>query len=73
MKLYQLKDLSTKDLKNALKDAYEALENYRFQHASGQLENFKALKNTRREIARILTLLKQREKQEQENKQNIDK
>lgn len=65
MKLYQIKDLETKDLKNALKDSYEALENFRFQHASGQLENFKSIANTKRDIARMLTVLNEREKAEQ--------
>lgn len=67
LKIYQIRDMSTEDLKITLKDTYQALENYRFQHASGQLENFKALTNTKKEIARILTVLKQREKTEKEN------
>jgi|WetSurMetagenome_2_1015567.scaffolds.fasta_scaffold490459_2 large subunit ribosomal protein L29 len=61
MKTYQLKDLTTEDLRVTLKDSYDALENYRFQHSSGQLENFKSLANTKKEIARILTILKERE------------
>lgn len=65
MKIYQIRDLATKDLNNSLKDCYEALENFRFQHASGQLENFKSIANTKRDIARILTVLKEREKEEQ--------
>jgi large subunit ribosomal protein L29 len=64
MKTYQIRDLETKDLKNSLKDNYEALENFRFQHASGQLENFKSIANTKKVIARILTVLKEREKAE---------
>jgi len=67
MKIYQIRDLATKDLKLTLKDNYEALENFRFQHASGQLENFKSLANTKKDIARILTVLKEREKEEQKN------
>lgn len=67
MKIYQIRDLATKDLKVTLKDNYEALENFRFQHASGQLENFKSLANTKKDIARILTVLKEREKEEQKN------
>ncbi len=65
MKIYQIRDLATKDLKNTLKDSYDALENFRFQHASGQLENFKSIANTKRDIARILSVLKEREKEEQ--------
>jgi large subunit ribosomal protein L29 len=64
MKIYQIKDLATKDLQVTLKDSYDALENFRFQHASGQLANFKAIANTKRDIARILTVLKEREKEE---------
>jgi len=61
MKIYQIRDMSEKDLKTTLKDSYEALENFRFQHASGQLENFKAITNTKRDIAKILTVIKERE------------
>ena len=61
MKIYQLRDMTTEDLNNSLNDSYEAQENFRFQHASGQLENYKALMNTKRDIARILTVLKDRE------------
>lgn len=61
MKFYQIKDMTIEDLKNNLKDSYDALENYRFQHASGQLENYKALANTKKDIAKILTVLKQKE------------
>jgi large subunit ribosomal protein L29 len=61
MKFYQIKDMTIEDLKNHLKDSHEALENYRFQHASGQLENYKSLMNTKKDIAKILTVLKQRE------------
>lgn len=66
MKLYELKQMSTKDLLNTLKESYDALDNYRFQNASGQLENYKSIQNTKKTIARILTILKQREKAEKE-------
>ncbi|MCX7832767.1 MAG: 50S ribosomal protein L29 [Ignavibacteria bacterium] len=66
MKLYELKQMSTKDLLNTLKESYDALDNYRFQHASGQLENYKSIQNTKKTIARILTILKEREKLEKE-------
>jgi large subunit ribosomal protein L29 len=60
MKTYQYREMSTADVENELKDAQEALENYRFQHATSQLENFKALKNTKRDIAKMKTILKER-------------
>jgi large subunit ribosomal protein L29 len=67
MKFYQIKDMTTEDLKNALKDSLDTLENFRFQHASGQLENYKSMANARKDIARIKTVLKQRELAEKNN------
>ncbi|HEY5533778.1 MAG TPA: 50S ribosomal protein L29 [Ignavibacteria bacterium] len=61
MKTYQIRELPTEDLKNSLKDNIEALENFKFQHASGQLENYKGITNTKKLIARLKTLLKERE------------
>ncbi len=61
MKTYQIRELPTQDLQNSLKDNIEALENFKFQHASGQLENYKSITNTKRIIAKIKTLLKERE------------
>lgn len=61
MKTYQFREMTTPDVENELKDSREALENYRFQHATGQLENFKAMKNVKRDIAKMVTVLKERE------------
>jgi large subunit ribosomal protein L29 len=61
MKIYQIRELSTEDLRNAVQDNYDALENFRFQKATSQLENYKSLMNTKRDIARMLTILKERE------------
>lgn len=71
MKTYQIKELSTSDLLNTLKEQYEALDNYTFQHASGQLENYKAMRNTKKDIARILTIINEREAKEK-NQQKKD-
>jgi large subunit ribosomal protein L29 len=61
MKTYQFRELSTEDLKNNLNESYEALENFKFQHVSGQLGNYKSMENTKRDIAKILTILNERE------------
>ena len=61
MKSNLLREMAETDLKESLKDNYESLENLRFQHATGQMENFKSLTNTRREIARIKTILREKE------------
>jgi large subunit ribosomal protein L29 len=61
MKTYQFREMTTPDVENELKDSRDALENYRFQHATGQLENYKALKNMKKDIAKMVTVLKERE------------
>ena len=67
MKANQVREMTADDLKNSLKDSHEALENLRFQHAIGQLENYKSLSNTKRDIARINTILKEKELKLNEN------
>lgn len=69
MKIYEIRELTTQDLKQRLKDETESLENLRFQRSLGQLENFKSIQNTRKLIARIHSVLKERETSE-ENKKN---
>jgi len=44
-----------------LKKAKEELFNLRFQNATGQLDNNRRLQQVRREIARIYTVMRQRE------------
>ena len=61
MKIYEIKALPTEDLQRRLKEETESLENLRFQKSIGQLENFKAIQNTKRLIARLHTILKERE------------
>jgi len=60
-KSQSLRELDDAGLVQALADAKEALFNLRFQHATGQLENYRSLKETRRQIARINTELRARE------------
>ncbi|MBZ0204107.1 MAG: 50S ribosomal protein L29 [Ignavibacteria bacterium] len=68
MKYYEIKTLTTVDLKNRLKEESEGLENLRFQKSIGQLENFKGIGNTRKLIARIHTILKERELSDKKDK-----
>ncbi|OGD10775.1 MAG: 50S ribosomal protein L29 [Candidatus Aminicenantes bacterium RBG_13_62_12] len=63
MKTSDLRELSAEELgakKNELKDQLFKL---RFQNAQSQLENAASLKNVRRDIARIETVLKEMEKE----------
>jgi len=63
MKASELRNLSAKDLATRLDDAKQEAFNLRFQQASGQLEDTNRLKILRRDIARILTVVRERELQ----------
>jgi large subunit ribosomal protein L29 len=56
----ELRQLSDDELAKKLLESREELFNLRFQDATGALENTGRLKQTKREIARILTLQNER-------------
>jgi large subunit ribosomal protein L29 len=56
-----LRGLSADDLAAKLREAKEELFNLRFQNATGQLENNARLRTVRKDIARIYTILRERE------------
>ncbi|AUH41142.1 50S ribosomal protein L29 [Streptomyces sp. CMB-StM0423] len=60
-KATELRELSKDDLVEKLREAKEELFNLRFQAATGQLENHGRLKAVRKDIARIYTLMRERE------------
>ncbi len=57
----ELRELAEDDLVQRLDSSKEELFNLRFQLATGQLDNPMRIKEVRREVARILTILRQRE------------
>jgi large subunit ribosomal protein L29 len=57
----QLRELEEDELAARLKEAKEQLFTLRFQQATGQLDNFSSLKSVKRDIARIHTVLQERE------------
>lgn len=57
----ELRELSVEEIEQTLAETNEELFNLRFQHATGQLENYRRLRQLRREIARIKTVLRERE------------
>ncbi|APZ50104.1 50S ribosomal protein L29 [Jeotgalibaca sp. PTS2502] len=59
MKANEIKDLSTAEMIEKEKAFKEELFNLRFQLATGQLENTARLKEVRKSIARIKTVLRQ--------------
>ena len=61
MKAAEIRDLSVDELQTRLGEVKEELFNLRFQNATGQLDNYKRLGELRRDVARIKTVLRQRE------------
>ena len=57
----ELREQGDEDLVVALRDAKEELFNLRFQVATGQLDNNRRLQTVRRDIARIYTVMRERE------------
>ena len=71
MKGTNIKDLTSLgrgELEGKLDDAYKELFNLRFQRAQGQLVDTNTIKTVRHNIARIKTVLRQRELAAQEKK-----
>lgn len=57
----ELRNLDDAELVAKLKEAKEELFNLRFQGATGQLENHGRLRAVRKDIARIYTIMRERE------------
>jgi large subunit ribosomal protein L29 len=57
----ELHTVNDAELEHRLAEAREELFNLRFQNATGQLDNFARLSQVRRQIARIETILRERE------------
>ena len=57
----ELRDLSDEDLEHRLAERRQDLFNLRFQSVTGALENHARLQLAKREIARILTVVNERE------------
>ena len=57
----ELISLPTPELEKRLDDAHRELFNLQFQRAQNQLKDINSLKRVRRDIARIKTVLRQRE------------
>ena len=58
---HELDDLNNVDLEDKLREAKEELFNLRFQAATGQLESHGRLKAVKKDIARIYTVVRERE------------
>jgi large subunit ribosomal protein L29 len=57
----ELRELTDEELTERLRESKEELFNLRFQMATGQLNNNRRLRTVRQEIARVYTVLRERE------------
>ena len=61
MKINEVRELETKDLAEKLENAVEKLNQLKMNHTISPLENPSQIKAVRRDIARMKTVLRQRE------------
>mgnify|MGYP001828744528 FL=1 len=63
MKADEIRKMSTDDILNQIGETREELMNLRFQQATGELVDYTRLRITRRLVARLQTILNEREKE----------
>jgi large subunit ribosomal protein L29 len=59
MKASEIRDMNLDEMQRKVSELKEELFNLRFQHEIGQLENPQRMKQTRRDIARLKTIIKE--------------
>ena len=60
MKAADIREMSDEELREQVKTARRELFGLRFQHATGELENTSRLRDAKRDVARALTVLRER-------------
>lgn len=68
MKAKDIRELTSDELQQQLKERNEALWAFRMQMSSGVVDNVRGARNARRDVARIRTILRQRELAEAKGK-----
>jgi large subunit ribosomal protein L29 len=63
MKAAEIRELSTDQIHQQLEETREELMNLRFQQATGELVDYTRLRETRRLIARLETIINERERE----------
>ena len=61
MNIKEIRELTSEELQKKLKELKAELFNLRFQHAINQLDNPTKITETKREIARVLTVIRENE------------
>ena len=63
MKVAEVRELGVEELERRVAETRRELFNLRFQHATGQLENTGQLNEVRKNIARLLTVLNKKQRE----------
>lgn len=61
MKISEVKEMSSAELLNKLKDLKAELFNLRFQHSINQLDNPMRIVEVKRSIAQVMTIMREKE------------
>jgi len=61
MKAGEIRALRTEEIRSKMDEALKSLFNMRFQAAAGQLQDFNRMRAVRQDIARMKTILRERE------------
>jgi len=67
MKATEIRDLNAEEIQQKVADLKETLFNLRFQHEIGQLENPKKIGETKKDIARLKTILNDQSQPQKED------
>ena len=59
MKASEIRELNPEEMHRKVSDLQQELFNLRFQHGSNQLENPQKMKQTKRDLARLKTIIRQ--------------
>jgi large subunit ribosomal protein L29 len=59
MKASEIREMNLEEMQRKVNDLKEELFNLRFQHEIGQLENPNKMKQTRRDIAQVKTIIRE--------------
>ncbi len=65
MKASEIRDMTLDEMRRKVEDLTEALFNLRFQKVIGELENTSKIKQTRRDLARVQTIIREHELSQQ--------
>lgn len=67
MKIVEIREKNTEELQKELKELKSELFKLRFQFATSQLENPMVIKGVKRDIARVKTVIRERELEQSSN------